>query len=309
MATRMTTDQFIQKANAVHGNRYGYNDEYVSAHVPIAITCPTHGEFMQRPYCHTLLKQGCPACGVETSHKTTRATLDKFVARAIAVHGDRYDYSKVEYTTNKAKVDVVCHLHGVFTITPNSHLCGIGCRPCGYAENAVGTDEFVRRATARHGNKYVYDNVVYQRIDKKVDIVCPVHGIFKQTPQAHLNGTGCPHCAKMNRQGGFSEEYFLVNPQRKYVKGLLYVVRLYDETEDFVKVGITTQTVHKRFSGNRSVYACDVIHEETMTIYDAFCTEQRLLTHFAPLRYIPRFRFAGWTECVKAQPQEIVALI
>lgn len=309
MAHKMTTEQFIKKAQHIHGSRYVYSSEYKGSHEPIVITCPVHGDFYQRPYCHTLLKQGCPKCGVELSHSAARTTQTDFIAKARTVHSGVYDYSRVQYINNRTKITVICPTHGEFSLTPNSHLRGIGCRACGYASNAVGTEEFIRQAVIQHGNRYIYSNVVYHRSDKKVHIVCPVHGTFHQNPRSHLNGSGCPHCAKANKQGGFSEEYFLENPQRRYVKGLLYIVQLHNETEDFIKVGITTQTVQRRFSGHSAVYAYDLVYEQPMTIYDAFTTEQRLLVTFADSRYIPNFSFAGWTECFVADPAIIVSAI
>ena len=62
-------------------------------------------------------------------------TTEQFVADAIKVHGDRYDYSKVDYLDNKTSVCIICPEHGVFWQRPNDHLQGAGCRSCGYKKH------------------------------------------------------------------------------------------------------------------------------------------------------------------------------
>lgn len=53
------------------------------------------------------------------------------------------------------------------------------------------TQEFVEKAVAVHGSNYDYSNVVYVKSSQKVDIICPVHGLFQMTPNQHLRGDGC----------------------------------------------------------------------------------------------------------------------
>lgn len=61
---------------------------------------------------------------------SVRKTKEQFIAEAKAIHGDKYDYSKVDYVDNKTKVCIICPIHGEFWQTPNGHLCGHGCRGC-----------------------------------------------------------------------------------------------------------------------------------------------------------------------------------
>ena len=60
----------------------------------------------------------------------TKLTTEEFIAKAKAVHGDRYDYSKVEYVNNQTKVCIICKKHGEFWQTPKSHLNSNGCHMC-----------------------------------------------------------------------------------------------------------------------------------------------------------------------------------
>lgn len=122
---RLDTDGFIAKARAKHGNKYDYSKtEYVNQTTPVTIICPEHGEFTQRPNNH-YMGAGCPFCSGNKRHDA-----ESFIDKAKAVHGDRYDYSKVDYKNNKTKVVIICPVHGEFMQTPDKHLAGEGCPEC-----------------------------------------------------------------------------------------------------------------------------------------------------------------------------------
>lgn len=122
---------------------------------------------------------------------------EKFVEKAAKVHGDRYDYGRVEYTKNNVRVPIVCREHGVFNQTPSKHWAGQGCPECGREALAARfshtADVFIAKAKQKHGNKYCYGGVVYKNAKTKVCIVCPLHGEFLQTPDSHLQ-YGCKLC-------------------------------------------------------------------------------------------------------------------
>jgi very-short-patch-repair endonuclease len=187
---RYNTDEFIEKAKKVHGDKYTYdNVDYKGTNILVDITCPKHGDFPQKPGGH-LLGNGCPKCRYETR----RLNIDEFIEKAKKVHGDKYTYDNVDYKNSRELVNITCPKHGDFSIVANSHLRGLGCRDC-YLENRLSnTDEFIERAKKVHGNKYTYDNVDYKSSDIPVDITCPKHGDFLQKPGNHLSGQGCPGC-------------------------------------------------------------------------------------------------------------------
>ena len=191
----INTEEFIKKAKSIHGDKYDYSKvEYVNAHTKVCIICPKHGEFWQQAYCHTNLKQGCPKC-----YGNTKKTTEKFIEDAKKIHGDKYDYSKVEYKNNRTKVCIICPIHGEFWQTPKEHLKGSGCLECSYIslkeKQKLGNDEFIKRANDIHYGKYDYSKVEYINYETPVCIICPKHGEFWQTPHSHLNGVECPYCA------------------------------------------------------------------------------------------------------------------
>lgn len=301
MTQKLTTETFINRARCVHGAIYEYPDEYQGSHTKITIICKAHGPFAQKPYSHINNKQGCPKCGTTKAHAAINALAAKtFIDRAVATHGLCYDYTNTVYEKINTKVKILCRIHGEFEMTPHSHVIGKqGCKQCGYESNKRGA-EFPAKAAIIHGGKYDYSTVVYDRTDRKVRITCPTHGVFHQTPNLHLSGSGCPTCAKMARLGGFSYDYFMLYPHIKTTPGYLYVVRMSHGTESFIKVGITTQSLTKRFSGQVRPYVVEIIHTAAMDIYSAFVTEQTILEKVSANRYTPQHTIKGWTECCTA---------
>ena len=99
----MTTEDFIKKAKEIHGDKYDYSKvEYVNPKTNVCIICSKHGEFWQKPYNH-LSGSGCPECIRHTW------TTEDFIKKAKEIHGDKYDYSKVEFINTRTKVCIICH--------------------------------------------------------------------------------------------------------------------------------------------------------------------------------------------------------
>lgn len=125
-------ERFLEDAKLVHGNRYEYSQvRYVNALTRVTIICPDHGTFKQRPANH-IREVGCPKCGDESmASKRTRTTQD-FLQEAKDAHGERYDYSKVEYKASHETVEICCTKHGSFWQSPINHVRGnkAGCPGC-----------------------------------------------------------------------------------------------------------------------------------------------------------------------------------
>jgi len=192
------TKLFIEKARAVHGDRYGYSRAvYVRAKDKLIITCKKHGDFEQAPTGH-LSGSGCSKCVADRQ----RCTPEQFEVKSRLLHGDTYDYSKVDYKTAHVKVDIVCKIHGVFSQSPNHHLAGDGCPDCGNNRisevQKFSKEDFISRAVSVHGDYYNYVLVDYKTAKIPVKIICPEHGIFEQVPDSHTNaGQRCPACSNV----------------------------------------------------------------------------------------------------------------
>ena len=135
----------------------------------------------------------------------------EFIEKARNIHGDKYDYSKVEYIKNSEKVCIVCPKHGEFWMTPHNHLQRRGCPVCAKASRKeflsnydrtsnsekIKEDFFVK-ANEKHSGKYDYSKSEYVGSRVPIRIICPIHGEFLITPRQHLQGCGCYKCAKEN---------------------------------------------------------------------------------------------------------------
>jgi len=117
-----------------------------------------------------------------------------FITKSKKLHNNKYDYSEVNYKNADTKVTIICPIHGSFSQKPLKHYNhGHGCPKCG-GTNKPSTDEFIKKVREVHSDKYNYVLVNYKSSLEKIQIVCPVHGVFTQTPKYHLRGHGCPDC-------------------------------------------------------------------------------------------------------------------
>ena len=197
-----TTEKIIKKFKTIHGDKYDYSKvDFIKTTIKVCIICPEHGEFWQEPHAH-IKGQGCPKCGIIKRSINKTNTTKQFIEKAKTIHGDKYDYSKVKYINTKTKVCIICSEHGEFWQEPHNHLQGNGCFQCANLLKGstlkIGKDEFIKRANNIHNTKYDYSQVVYVNNRTSVLIKCNTHGYFKQTPEVHLLGHGCPECAKIS---------------------------------------------------------------------------------------------------------------
>ena len=195
---KLNTESFIVKAKEIHGDVYDYSKVvYINAHANIVIICKSHGSFEQTPTGH-LRGSGCRTCGHETTGKKRRLNTERFIVKAQKIHGDMYDYSKVDYVKSNENVIIICKKHGEFEQQPLNHLMKRGCVDCGRERtgeiNSSTQDEFITKAKEIHGDAYDYSKVRYVNSKAHVDITCKIHGDFRQSPSDHLMKKGCRTC-------------------------------------------------------------------------------------------------------------------
>jgi len=204
----VTTEKFIEKAKEIHGSKYDYSKvEYKNAKTKVIIICSTHGEFEQQPGSHISNTQprGCAECGKKSNKNTT----EKFIEDAIKVHGDKYDYSKVNYTKNYEDVIIICKIHGEFLQQPNNHISRkSGCKNC--TKPKMTKDAFLEKVEIIHGDYYDYELTEIKTQRDNIIIICPTHGAFEQKLSNHLNGSGCKTCglnSMANKNKSTKEEF------------------------------------------------------------------------------------------------------
>lgn len=238
------TRTFIQKAKWRHGDRYDYSiTKYVDGNTPTKIMCKNHGVFEQAPKSHCS-GAGCRFCYYERASSRRRDTTEGFIEKATSVHGDRYDYSRTEYSKSSAKLSIICRAHGVFVQQANSHLNGRGCPTCADtdrgAKRRTPKNIHIARFRSKHGDKYDYSNLPETFLsDDKIEIVCKDHGVFMQSPELHYR-SGCPKCVGRGKTSeGVVEEF-------KSVHGGLYDYSLVEYIHPHDKVRIICE-LHGEF--------------------------------------------------------------
>lgn len=261
---KLTTAEWIEKAKAVHGDRYSYdNTSYTKAKNLVSIVCVVHGVFTQTAQ-HHISGHGCPKCA--NNHKYTNA---EFIIEANILHEHKYTYKNCVYSNNKSKILITCSAHGDFEQTPMNHLQGQGCPIC----NKVNTQDFIEKAKGVHGARYNYSKVDYKEHSNKVTILCPEHGEFLQTPSSHLRGSNCPRCVK----NGF-------DPTKAAI--LYYLKITTDNDQILYKIGITNRTVEARFNLTE-LSKIEIIKQINYIIgQEAYDEEQKILKKFKDFKYI-----------------------
>ena len=191
---RNTTQEFVAQAKLVHGAVCDYSKSlYVDAKTKVEIICKEHGvSYWQIPNNHLSSKDGgCPLYRFDNTAS--------FIKKAADIYGTEYLYSKVVYVDHKTPVEIVCREHGPFPMSPYDHI--FHKRGCPVCKGQVRTfDVFLRRAELKHPGKYTYVAETFITVYTDMDIVCPRHGVFRQKPAYHLEGSTCPKCRRENHR-------------------------------------------------------------------------------------------------------------
>lgn len=289
---KLTNETFISKAVLIHGNKFNYAKvNYINTNSKIIITCPIHGDFEQTPKLH-IKGRGCHECGGSKC-----LTTNKFIDKVKQVHGDKYNYSSVEYKTTHSKVTIICPTHGKFEQAPSMHLQGQGCSECVGLKKSK-TDKFINQAKEIHNKYYDYSLVNYVNNKNKIKIICPIHGEFEQEPRHHLSGHGCPSCSVESNGWNYHlwEEQALKSNRFESFK--LYMIKCWDETETFYKIGKTFNKLNTRFSGtNRLPYNWELVKFIEGTAQEISELETELKRKHKEHSYTPKKMFGGMYEC------------
>jgi len=186
---KYNTNEFIEKSIKIHGNKYDYSlVVYNGTRNKIKIICPEHGIFEQITNNH-LNGRGCPKCV-----NCEKMNNDIFIKKSKKIHGDKYDYSLIDYKNRVNKIKIICSEHGIFEQIPYSHLRGNGCLECSnLSKQKLQLKKFIDKSNIIHNYKYDYSLIDYKNSRTPIEIICPIHGIFKQIPKSHTN-SGCPRC-------------------------------------------------------------------------------------------------------------------
>ena len=252
---KITKEVFIQRCYKKYLNKFDYSKvNYLDFNEEIIIICPDHGEFLKTP--SNFLNFGCILCNgyqiIDNKEKILE-NKKKFILKAIKKYGDYNDYSEIDYQNSITKIKIICRIHGLYFQTPNIHLSK-GCIKCNKNKNInkkkTPFDEFLKRAIEIHKDKYKYSN--YDGMKKKLDIICPLHGIFKMFAYAHLRGQECPPCANELRSKNSSKttEKYIEDAIKVHGNRYDYSLVEYKNNQTLIKIICKTHGIFEMIATN-----------------------------------------------------------
>lgn len=200
--------------------------ERLNSKIYLTIYCKNH-QFTYRIDFHSFLRtKRCCA----QSTQTVRNNLIDIITKFNKVHGEgTYDYSKFELTIMNNKSIIICPKHGKFSQSATNHILGQGCPECGKEKCAqvchknnlkkvIPFEKMLIKLNQTHNNRYRYIKPkIFRGYRQKIQIICPDHGIFIQQVQSHLNGQGCPKCAREGSKGVKSIQKYLQQQNIQYI--------------------------------------------------------------------------------------------
>ena len=193
LTPRLNKELFIEKSKNIHDDKYDYSlVEYLNSTTKVKIKCKEYGfVFEQSPRRHL------------EGYGPGKVTPEIFIKKCLKIHNNKYNYSLVNKIKNgKVKVEIICPEHGIFKQSVSNHMnLKQGCPKC--SGLGVTFREVIDRYKEEHNNKYDYSLLIPIKFNKvkwgkKMKIICPEHGIFKQLPSKHLY-QGCPHCKCLSK--------------------------------------------------------------------------------------------------------------
>lgn len=233
MPKKLSQVEFIKKAAKKHNNFYDYSlVNYINASTKIQIICPKHGAFEQQPSNH-LFGQGCIKCMGDNVRKARKSTTEDFIKKSKQTHGEKYDYSLVNYTVGKDKVIIICPTHGEFLQTPFAHSSPSMRQGCPFCKISKGEDE-IEKYLIKNKIQYIrekkFNNCFNPKTNKKLpfDFFLPEYNmLIEYQGEQHYKKIG-PYFEKNN---GLKERQYRDQIKREFgkINNFLYIEISYKE--------------------------------------------------------------------------------
>lgn len=254
MPAKLSRKEYLRRARETHGTKYSYKEANLEETL-IKIWCKACKEFFyQRKHAH-IYGRGCKACGNASQSAKLSSTTAVFVKKAEKIHGNAFDYAKVQYAGTPNKVSITCRTCNTeFQQTPNRHLAGCGCLVCENISRTKTTATFVAEAKAVHGDLYDYTHTVYVNKRTMVTIGCIACGNeFQRKTFSHLRGAGCSNTKCQN--------YIRSGYSRKAIKWLNYEAK-----KRRIKIEHAENAGEFRIPGTR--WRVDGYHRKSNTVFE-----------------------------------------
>jgi len=170
---------------------------------------------------------------------------------------------------------------------------------------ALHPNEYVKELFKEvHGYRYNYDIIDYKNATNKLKIICKKHGVFYKNSNKHLSGEGCQKC-KFNQilhinktvHTGWSHSDWLKASKISinFESFKVYVIRLFNEKESFIKIGRTYTSISKRMK--HIPYKYEIIKILQVDSLSAIAIECDIKKSLKTYKYSPIKEFGGMREC------------
>lgn len=263
-AKRHTKDSFIERANEIHYDFYDYSKiNYIDFNTEVEIICPKHGVFLQKPKNH--LKRGCRECTINKLAYNKKETIEKLIVECENSYNK--DISK-SFRLN-IFVDLICEKHGLVQGEIRQDLYNIKCPICHKKETKkrkFTKDSFIRLLYEIHNDTLDFSKTEYIKSNKKVKYICKIHGEKEALPSNLLKGHGCSRCNfDKQKENPGSWSYSSWEKKAKlsnyFDSFKVYIIRCWNDEEEFYKIGRTYVTVNRRFASKFDMpYNYEIIH-------------------------------------------------
>jgi hypothetical protein len=237
---------------------------YKRIDVKVVITCAVHGDFEQSPVAH-IAGSGCVKCAI------TRGTLkvEKFIEKALAKHGDKYDYSQAKYVNTATKVTIICPNHGSFEQNPSNHLKGHRCPECARENTTQSQFSFEYKGVQYRSIKHACQKLGkdYWTVLKRLETGWAAEEAFDDASRDYfqhpfkvngvtyngaedavrqLNAPVSGHTVRRRLAQGMTPEEALFTPSKlSYSNGVIYLVTNLVDGKQYV--GLTTTSLDERW--------------------------------------------------------------
>lgn len=262
MKNKYDTAWFINKAKLKHNDKYDYSlVDYKNSKGVVTIICKVHGKYDQVA-CYHLAGNGCPSCS-----GNIKSTTQNFINSCLEKYGDqKYDYSLSKYISSKKQVTIRCIEHDyIFKQIPSYHLKGTaGCKFC--KKSYSDFESFLVLANKKHHNKYTYIKDSFKTSQVAMEIVCPVHGTFQQSPNTHLSGSGCQLCGRTTtaKKKTYNSDKFIEKANKVHNNKFTYDKLIYTNARATVTITCSVHGDFEQIAANHlRGYGCKPCAEST----------------------------------------------
>jgi len=240
--------------------------------------------------------------------KNINLIKDRFIKKSKKIYGNKFSYSSLEYKNGSTPIKIRCSIHGDIFLLPVTHLRpnSLGCKKCNLSNSRDKLSDFINKSRKIHLDFYDYSESIYINSRTKIKIICPEHGEFYQTPNAHIySRNGCPKCGFDIKVSSFKHSHI-------HDLGLnyIYILKIFNNSESFYKIGITVQSPKKRCQNivctSNKEYIANVVYN-TNKVFDTK-TAIDIEDYFSSFleKYIPDYKFSGYTECYYIDDLELI---